>query len=815
MRRRPTLLAALLLAGLSLLFVSPALLPGKVLSNSDSFWFKAPWAAGKPASLERVANPEFDDAPSQMHPFARYASGNLPDVPLWNPHISSGRPFLADMQSAIFSPFQIPTYLFGFWSALALIAALKLWVASFGAFLLARSAGIGLGGSLAGGIVYGFNLWLVCWLSYPHASVWALVPWLALLAGRMAQRPTRRTGVALAVVVGAAFTSGHPETSFHAIGVACVAAFGWGLLVRRREGRPLRPALLAFAASLAAGGALAALVLAPFLELLVNSADIRQRSGTAKDAKLPLKYLLGAFLPGQWGKPTQTPLDLFLLARAVYIGALPLMLIAAALLLRPTRARLAIAGAGAACLMVVFGIPPVFDLVVLVPPFSSGHNTRLIALAMLCAALLAAYGLDDLLERRGTARLRGAVLGAGGVLFVLPIAYIVLRGRTSFDALPAALDAALDLADPSASGTASVGAIVRGAGLLIWIAVGAAALAILAVAVRGTRRPAVLAGVALALMFADLARAGMGYNPAIDRELAEQPATPAIRLLERASPERFVSTGDIPQNTISMTHGLFDASGYDLPVERRYDTFWRSRLSPEFPSQTGYLAGIPLSLPKVDAERVRTLRLLGVRHILQPPTDPPLRVPGLELVHPGPDARVYRLAETNPRAVVVGAQVAARDDEAALAALTGRAFDAQRAAVVEETLRGVPAVAEGSVPPPPAGRATVRPTEEADAVEVGVSAERAGLLVLSDAYAPGWKAEVDGRPAKVERVNYVMRGVRVPAGTSDVRFTYEPLSWRIGWIVSLLTLLGLAAVALWPARHRSAPGAPPAAAPEG
>jgi hypothetical protein len=36
-----------------------------------------------------------------------------------------------------------------------------------------------------------------------------------------------------------------------------------------------------------------------------------------------------------------------------------------------------------------------------------------------------------------------------------------------------------------------------------------------------------------------------------------------------------------------------------------------------------------------------------------------------------------------------------------------------------------------------------------------------------------------------------MRGVRVGPGAHTVDFRYAPASWRIGWIVSLLTLLGL------------------------
>ena len=37
--------AALAFLVLALAFVSPALVPGKVLSNSDMLWFQAPWAA--------------------------------------------------------------------------------------------------------------------------------------------------------------------------------------------------------------------------------------------------------------------------------------------------------------------------------------------------------------------------------------------------------------------------------------------------------------------------------------------------------------------------------------------------------------------------------------------------------------------------------------------------------------------------------------------------------------------------------------------------------------------------------------------------
>ena len=53
--------------------------------------------------------------------------------------------------------------------------------------------------------------------------------------------------------------------------------------------------------------------------------------------------------------------------------------------------------------------------------------------------------------------------------------------------------------------------------------------------------------------------------------------------------------------------------------------------------------------------------------------------------------------------------------------------------------------------------------------------------------------------------------MRIPAGASTVEFRYEPLSWRIGWITSVVALLALVAVLAVGLRRRggAAPGAPP------
>ena len=69
-----------------------------------------------------------------FQPWLEETRRRLPDLPLWDPYIMGGRPLQANTQSAVFSPFSLPTYVLGLWSSLALVAALKVFLAALGTF---------------------------------------------------------------------------------------------------------------------------------------------------------------------------------------------------------------------------------------------------------------------------------------------------------------------------------------------------------------------------------------------------------------------------------------------------------------------------------------------------------------------------------------------------------------------------------------------------------------------------------------------------------------------------------------------------------
>jgi uncharacterized membrane protein YfhO len=79
-------------------------------------------------------------------------------------------------------------------------------------------------------------------------------------------------------------------------------------------------------------------------------------------------------------------------------------------------------------------------------------------------------------------------------------------------------------------------------------------------------------------------------------------------------------------------------------------------------------------------------------------------------------------------------------------------------------------------------------------VTVDVKTAVDGLLVLTDTYAPGWKAALDGRPVSLYVADHTFRAVVVPAGNHRVTFAYRPCGFYVGAALSLLGLITTTAV---------------------
>jgi hypothetical protein len=74
-------------------------------------------------------------------------------------------------------------------------------------------------------------------------------------------------------------------------------------------------------------------------------------------------------------------------------------------------------------------------------------------------------------------------------------------------------------------------------------------------------------------------------------------------------------------------------------------------------------------------------------------------------------------------------------------------------------------------------------------VRMSCTAPRAGYAVLLDSWSPGWSVNVDGKPARIERADALVRAVAVTSGPHMIELTYETPGLRGGALVSALAWL--------------------------
>ena len=134
-----------------------------------------------------------------------------------------------------------------------------------------------------------------------------------------------------------------------------------------------------------------------------------------------------------------------------------------------------------------------------------------------------------------------------------------------------------------------------------------------------------------------------------------------------------------------------------------------------------------------------------------------------------------------PKGWLVPAAAQVNDLKQTLGALQNPSFDPRKIAIVES-------------PPPfamadpnsgliiPAGKVAVS-TYEGERIVVSANVPQNAMLVLGEKYYRGWKATVDGKPAEIQPVDHILRGVYLTPGNHKVEFGFDPLPFKIGkWL---------------------------------
>jgi hypothetical protein len=267
------------------------------------------------------------------------------------------------------------------------------------------------------------------------------------------------------------------------------------------------------------------------------------------------------------------------------------------------------------------------------------------------------------------------------------------------------------------------------------------------------------------------------------------------RVLDRDAPP--ARDGLTPLGTgapLAMVERIEALRGYNPLDVLRYKEYLQFIADRDEPLQP---FASPLTFPVIGDFPIRNrplLDLLGVRYLLQPAKGPP-EGPRWQAADtdPAPTAysfvargvralppfTVYENPDAYPRAFVVPHAAPLPERSQVLAAL--RETDFKRTVLLEGWQSDGEAT-QGEFRP-----ATIRDYRP-NRVEVEVSGDTPGYLVLADVWFPGWRCTVDGEPAPLYRANYLFRATPVGAGTHTVVFAFEPESYRRGRMVSLAAL---------------------------
>jgi hypothetical protein len=321
-----------------------------------------------------------------------------------------------------------------------------------------------------------------------------------------------------------------------------------------------------------------------------------------------------------------------------------------------------------------------------------------------------------------------------------------------------------------------------------------ALLGILAVhhlASRGSSLPPLLL---VAIVSFDLATAAwplQGFGP---RQIASTPP-PAVGLALRLrasplAPPR-VYRSNQTTDTVNRWVRSNSKTGGQLPLVQTLIgntvTAWGLATLP------GYDAAIPLLEQRLWNKGLdvgqSVLRLLGAEYAVLPVADPKAPRhdrPGLEpIADPLPGARLYRVPGSLPRVFLARHAEVLPDDKA-----LERMFEPEIVAGESVWLAPEGAPQPLSAPPGRAGECHLEAFANHRLVAVCTARER-GFAVFVEQYDRGWRATLDGRPARLLRANLIMRALPVEPGSHRIVLAYHTPGLAAGSTVSVLCLLVL------------------------
>jgi hypothetical protein len=695
---------------------------------------------------------------SRAFGFGEIASGNLP---LWNPHVLAGVPYLAGIQSALLYPVNLIYVVFPLPTAMNVDVVFHLWLLGMGAFMLARVHNVTRAAAIVAGAiaVYSGSYYLHTrsgHLTLLSAFAWA--PFFFASIDRVLERPSVRGALFGIVPVAMMLLAGYPQAAYSCALMAAVyiAVQSRALLIK-----PVAK-IVALAFIALVPGAMAAAQLGPTAEFAKESirsggVDMTDSFEYSMIPHLFIKLIAPGFFggtgeTGYWGGgyPLET---------GVFIGRIGLLFAVFGLLNAPMRLRFSIIAAVA--LSAALAVGPYFFVAPLFHEWVPGFDrfrapARYWMFAGWFASVAAAIGLTRLATPSRISMKPIATVTAAAAWFTFAAVKIMTTNagpdsawgrfvdyaRQQNREATLELDTALEAAAQSAPGSLLVTApVLTLAAAILWIPVKRGKTLVFAV-----------------LICVEMTAFAYGHRRTFDASLTV-PMDVAAFQASRSEQTRVLNTAN---NNEAMRAGAYDVSGYEPGQLARFSEFMlhpRSGLYNR--AANGTIQGNAL------ADMLRSATVLSPDGTEMPSTSDPL-----------------------PRFLIIPGYEVLPDPAAVLDRVYDPMFDPRRVAI----LSSEPGIA-GSTE---SGAATIAVTDRStDHAVLEVAAPRGGILLCTDAYSNGWRVRAlagsEQQRYALIPANYLLRAIPLEPGTHRLEMYYEPGTLRGGMAISIVSTMLVAA----------------------
>jgi len=748
------LFAAMVLVNYGPVFLGKVPLPGNLVTQFPV------WSEFKSREASQPVA-DIGDLIDYFYPFNAVSAQEIRNgrVPLWNPYLMSGLPFQAEPQTALFYPLHALYYVFSTPTAWSMALILRMFLAAMFMTLLVRSIGATKTGSIISGITFAFGGFVLAWQGAVMGDTVIWLPLVCYSVHRLRTDPSRRSLCLAVFAFAVPVLAGHPETAIHVILTGTAAAIlVWVVAYGGRRRFEMQFLMHFVLAGLLALG-FSAVQLLPTIEWIGHSG----RDLNAVWGSLDRHEALGFFSRDALRAPNSA--GIWIPTAMSYVGMFTLLAAALAPLHRSTRHVIWFGALVIIGIAGTFGFEPVRWLLAHIPIIKGLKNDRLILLADFGLAALAGLGISALQERRATGSTvrRALPWVLTGVAFTTVMFFVhQLQLATTFKVE--------FVRRPSFSRSLLICALI----VIVWKLI-------------RMERARLFPIVACALVIFDLGTFAYGYSGFTWRDEMYPPA-PVFDFLKRQAESdifRIAPVGSTFPLNAPVAYRVQAVTGFEAGLPAAFQRFIIDFTEP-YPDRVHLLAEKIVSIPD------RRFDMLNLKYVV---VTIPQREHEIFSQHPDRFLPVFKKDKTVvfenktvlPRAFLVGAggvQIV-RGEAEQMDAVKAGTFDPLKSVVVD------------SIPPQLAGASSE--ADFAGNVEIvdsningyrfRIHASTPAVLVVSQNFYRGWTATVNGTVAPVFPADHALTGIAVPAGASEVSFEFQPASFKLGALLSGISVL--------------------------